>query len=262
MATERSASSHVVITGASSGLGAALARVYAEPGVLLTLSGRHEARLASVAADCTAAGAEVVVAVCDVTDAQAMSTWLIRADQTRGVDILIANAGIGGKSALAPSDGESNAAAQSMINTNTVGVINTATPILPKFVERHHGHLVVISSLAGLLGLPHSPAYCASKAASRIYAEGLRRLMRPHGVRVTIVTPGFIDTPMLRSLPAPGAQVWSADRAAQKIKSAIANGEAELIFPWSLRLAIAASRFLPHGLVDAVMARDFRNNYS
>jgi len=262
MATERRAPSHVVITGASSGLGAALARAYAKPGVLLTLSGRHEARLAGVAADCAAAGAGVAVAVCDVTDAQAMSAWLTTADQTRPIDIVIANAGIGGKAAVASYDGESNAGAQSLIATNTLGVINTATPILPRFVERRQGHFVVISSLAGLVGLPHSPAYCGSKAAARIYAEGLRRLMRPHGVRVTVVNPGFIDTPMSRTLPVPGAQIWSADRAARVIKSAVAKGKGELTFPWTLRLAIAATRILPHWLVDAVMARDYRNSLS
>ena len=257
MATLPLPNSHVVITGASSGLGAALARAYASPGVLLTISGRHEARLASVAADCVAAGAEVAIVVCDVTDAEGMAAWLTSADQARAVDIVFANAGIGGKAAIAPWEGESNATARSMVATNNLGVINTATPLLPRFVERRRGHLVVISSLAGLLGLPHSPAYCGSKAAAKIYADGLRRLMRPHGVRVTVVNPGFIDTPMSRSLPVAGPQIWSADRAARAVKSAVAKGKGDFTFPWSLRLAVAAARLLPNRLVDAVLAKAY-----
>jgi short-subunit dehydrogenase len=246
---------HVVITGASSGLGAALARAYAKAGVRLTLSGRHEERLASVAAECVAAGAETSVVVCDVTDAAGMAAWLASADQARAIDIVFANAGIGGRAAIAPPHGETGATAHLIIATNTLGVINTATPILPRFVERRSGHFVVISSLAGLLGLPHSPAYCGSKAAVGIYAEGLRRLMRPHGVRVTVVNPGFIDTPMARSLPT--IQMWSADKAARAVKSAVSRGKAEFTFPWSLRLAIVAARVAPNWLLDAVLARAY-----
>jgi short-subunit dehydrogenase len=257
MTTAPPSTSHVVITGASSGLGAALARAYAKPGVLLTISGRDEARLKSVAADCVAAGAEVATVICDVTDADEMSAWLTKADRARVVDIVFANAGIGGKAALAPPEGESNTTARSIIATNTLGVINTATPILPRFVERRRGHLVVVSSLAGLLGLPHSPAYCGSKAAARIYAEGLRRLMRPHGVKVTIVNPGFMDTPMSRSLPGAAPQIWSADRAARAVKSAVAKGKGDFTFPWSLRLAVAVARVLPDRLVDAVLAKAY-----
>jgi len=253
--------SHVVITGASGGLGAALARAYAAPGVRLTISGRDETRLATVAAECTAAGAEVASAVCDVTDAAGMAAWLTSADQVRAIDIVYANAGIGGKAVLAPAEGESNVTAHSIFATNTLGVINTATPLLPGFVARRSGHLVVISSLASLVGMPHSPAYCGSKAAVRIYAEGLRRLVLPHGVRVTVVNPGFVDTPMSRSLPAPGPKIWTADRAALAIKSAVASGRREFTFPWSLRLAVAVARVLPDRLVDAVLARAYSPNF-
>jgi short-subunit dehydrogenase len=250
---------HVVITGASSGLGAALARVYAKPGVLLTLSGRDKTRLLSVAADCMSVGAEVDIVVCDVTDAEGMAAWLTSADQVRSIDIVFANAGIGGKTAIAPSEGEANAVARLIFATNTLGVINTATPIIPRFVGRQTGHFVVVSSLAGLLGLPHSPAYSGSKAAVRIYAEGLRRLMRPHGVQVTVVNPGFIDTPMSRSLPLPGPGIWSADRAARAVKAAVEKGKSEVTFPWPLRLAVAATRALPSRLVDAILVKHYRN---
>jgi len=196
--------------------------------------------------------------VCDVTDVDGMAAWLIGADQARLIDIVFANAGIGGNAAMAPLQGETNVVARSIFATNTLGVINTATPIIPRFVERRAGHFVVVSSLAGLLGLPHSPAYCGSKAAVRIYAEGLRRMMRPHGVRVTVVNPGFIDTPMSRSLPLVGSLTWSAERAAGAIKAAVEKGKSEFTFPWPLRLAVAATRLLPIRLVDAVLAKAYR----
>jgi short-subunit dehydrogenase len=183
---------------------------------------------------------------------------LASADEVLPVDIVIANAGIGGRITIAPPEGETNIVASLIFATNTLGVINTATPIIPRFVRRRAGHFVVVSSLAGLLGLPHSPAYCGSKAAVRIYAEGLRRLMRPHGVRVTVVNPGFIDTPMSRSLPHAGPQIWSADRAARAVKSAIEKGKREFTFPWPLRLAVGATRVLPTRLVDAVLAKAHR----
>jgi short-subunit dehydrogenase len=251
---------HIVITGASSGLGAALARGYAKPGVQLTLSGRHKERLSLVAAECVAAGADVAVVLCDVTDAESMAAWLRSADQQRPIDIVIANAGVGGGAAIAPTDGETGAVAHAIFATNTLGVVNTVTPILPNFVARRHGHFVVISSLAGLIGLPHSPAYCGSKAAARTYAEGLRRLVQPHGVAVTIVNPGFVDTPMSRSLPKPGPRTWTSGRAAAAIIDAVHRGKPEISFPWSLRATILATRFLPTRLVDAVLVRSYQSS--
>ena len=249
---------HVAITGASSGLGAALASAYAGPGTLLSLTGRNKARLESVGDACRALGAEVQIRLCDVTDADAVARWLTETDAVRPLDIVFANAGIGGQLAIAPPEGEANAAAHSIMATNVLGVVNTATPIIPAFVRRRAGHFVVISSLAGLLGLPHSPAYCGAKGAVRLYAEGLRRLLIPHGVRVTVVNPGYIDTPMSRSLPFPGSIVWSAERAARAIKSAVARGKRELTFPWSLRLGLLALRLLPNVLADAILAEAYR----
>jgi short-subunit dehydrogenase len=256
--TNSSMSPHVAITGASSGLGAALAHAYSRPGMLLSLSGRNRERLGDVAARCEAAGAEVRTAICDVTDAEKMAAWLAGADDVRPLDIVYANAGVGGRIAVAPVDGETNEIAHRILATNTIGVINTATPVLPRFAARRSGHFVVISSLAGLLGLPHSPAYCASKAAARVYAEGLRRLMRRHGVRVTIVNAGYIDTPMSRSLPFPGTLTWSAERAAQAIRSAVERNKGEYTFPWPLWLGLATMRLLPNRLVDAILAEVHR----
>lgn len=252
---------HVAITGASSGIGAALARAHAARGDRLSLAGRDPDRLQAVADECAALGARADVTRCDVTDADATAGWLRAADDAAPVDIVYANAGIGGAGVIAPRTAEPGELARAIFATNTVGVVNTLTPLIDRFVARRAGHLVVIASLAALAGLPHSPAYCGSKAAIRIYAEGLRRLLRPAGVRVLTVNPGFVATPMSASLPRQGPFTWSAERAAAAILRAVDAGRAELIFPWPLRLALAAARLLPTAWVDAALARAYAKDH-
>jgi len=112
-----------------------------------------------------------------------------------------------------------------------------------------------LSSLAGLLGMPDCPAYAGSKAAIRIYGHGLRRLLAPHGVQVTIVLPGFIDTPMSRSLPYTPPVLWSAERSAAYICRALTRGRQEVAFPWQVNLVARATRVLPIALADRILAR-------
>jgi short-subunit dehydrogenase len=118
---------------------------------------------------------------------------------------------------------------------------------------RGAGHIAIIGSLAGYLGLPHAPAYSASKAAVRVYGEGLRRLLKPAGVRVTVVCPGFIETPMSASLPMPLPYVWPVEKAARRIVRAIARRKAEAAFPWQLVFAIRLTRLLPRPVADLLI---------
>jgi short-subunit dehydrogenase len=192
---------HVVITGASSGIGAALARAYSRPGVRHSLLGRDQTRLTQIALDSRIRGADVKVHSCDVFDAPGMESWLLEVDSLHPVDLVIANAGIGGSKALAQNSLEAGDVARRILSTNVVGVVNTVTPLLPRFVARGHGHIAIVSSLAAFLGLPDCPAYSASKAALRIYGDALRRLVGPQGVDVSVICPGFINTPMSASLP-------------------------------------------------------------
>jgi short-subunit dehydrogenase len=117
-------------------------------------------------------------------------------------------------------------------------------------VERGIGHVVLMGSAAGLVGLPHSPVYSASKAAVHAYGEGLRRRLAGAGVDVTVVCPGFVDTPMSMSLPLARPFLWTADRAAARIARAIAQKRRMLIFPWQIRVGVAAARLFPQSLVD------------
>ncbi|MGE0578450.1 SDR family NAD(P)-dependent oxidoreductase [Reyranella sp.] len=248
------ATRHVAITGASSGLGRALAELYAAQGCRLSLAGRDPGRLAAVAAACRARGAEVDACTVDVVDPAAMHDWLVARDADCGIDILIANAGMGGSAVLPPPHGEDGALARRILSVNTAGMINSVTPLLSRMVSRAAGHIVLVGSISGAIGLPQSPVYCASKAAVQIYGDALRRLVREHGVRVTNVLPGFIDTPMSRSLGMARPWCWTADRAARRIARDVARGRPRCIFPWQLRWLIALQSLLPLWLSDAVLS--------
>jgi short-subunit dehydrogenase len=245
---------HVLITGASSGLGAALARAYASRGAALSLFGRDEERLGTVAIQCRAGGARADVYLCDVRSGAEAARQLVEADARDPVDLVIANAGVGGAGAMAGAAGESLEQARAIIETNFLGVVHTVGPLLPAMMSRGRGQIALVGSLAGLLGLPHSPVYSATKSAVHLYGEGLQRLLRGSGVSVTVICPGFVDTPMAASLTTPKPFLWTADRAAAKIAWAIARRRRTLIFPWQLRLAATAGRLLPAALVDLVLS--------
>lgn len=244
---------HVAITGASSGIGAALAQAHAARSVRLALAGRNAERLEAVAERCRALGAEVVATIVDVTDGAAVAAWIGAADEARPLDLVYANAGLGGEKALAGPVGEALAAAHALIATNLTGVVNTATPAIARFVARGEGHLVMIGSLAGRLGLPHSPVYSATKAAVATYADGLRRLVTPSGVRVTLVEPGFVETPMSAEVPGSDVLMWSAPRAAAAIRAAVEAGRPILRFPLALGLVLHFARHLPRPLLDRIL---------
>ena len=144
--------------------------------------------------------------------------------------------------------------ARKIVEVNFLGVVNTVVPLLANLCARRRGHIVIVGSMAGLQGLAESPAYSASKAAVRIYGEGLRRLLAPQGVRVTVVVAGFIATPMSASLPFPRPFEWTAERAASRIVRGIGRNEAEIAFPWQLRLAGSTAMLMPLGLRDRLLA--------
>jgi short-subunit dehydrogenase len=246
---------HVLITGASSGIGAALARSFARPGARLSLTARSSERLEQVAAQCGAAGAETVTRSIDISDAAALPAWIEDCDTQRPVDMVIGNAGVGGERVIATAAGEPLSVAHEIIATNILGVANTIIPLLPRFVARGKGHVVIMSSLAAYIGLPQAPLYSASKAAIRIYGQGLRRLLEPKGIRVTVICPGFVDTPMSASVPGERPFLWTTERATRRIVAGLARGEREIAFPWPLAVLATLANFLPPRWLDAGFAR-------
>ncbi len=242
----------VIVTGASSGLGAELAQAYAAPAVTLGLVGRDRQRLAATADRCEATGANVKIAAIDVGDAAAMETWLGDFDREHPVDLVIANAGTSaGPAPDSPSEGAASAVNQ--IRVNLIGAINTVEPLLPAMCRRGRGRVAVVASVAAYRGLPNSPGYCASKAGLRAYAEALRPRLAPRGVGVTIVCPGFFASPMTDRFDGPKPFLASTAAAAGKVKRAIDRGRRRSSFPWPLVLGLRFCDLAPPLIGDAIL---------
>ena len=231
---------HVLITGASSGIGAALARRLAAPGRRLTLLGRDASRLAAVARGL--AGSTETVSV-DVCDQAAMSDVIEAAFATAPVELLVANAGISGGDA------------RQLMAVNVQGILNTVEPAILPLRAQGHGQVALMSSLAGFRGLPNAPAYCASKAAVRIYGEGLRGRLARAGIRVSVICPGFIATPLTAGNPFPMPFLMSAEQAAERIVRGLARDRARIAFPRRLYWPTLAGSLLPAALTDPIYLR-------
>ncbi|HEX5453965.1 MAG TPA: SDR family NAD(P)-dependent oxidoreductase [Stellaceae bacterium] len=246
----------IVITGASSGLGATLAAAYAAPGVALGLVARNAARLEATAAACRGAGADVESVALDVADGAALATWLGGFDRTHPVELVIANAGI---SAGPPPDspGEPAETTLRQIATNLVGAVNTIAPLVPAMCARRRGRIVAVASIAAYRGLPYSPGYSASKAGLRAYAEALRALVAPYGVGVTSVCPGFFSSPMTDRWDGPTPFLASGEKAARRVKRGIDAGRARIEFPLPLVLGMRFCDLAPAAIGDRIL-RDFR----
>lgn len=241
---------HILITGASSGLGAALAKTYAAPGVRLSLAGRNEERLSDVAAICSALGAEAVTSVFDVTDAEAARDWVQGAAAKAPLDLVVANAGI---SAGTGSGGETVAQARQIFAINVDGVANTVLPAIRHMQPQGHGQIAIMSSIAGFVGFPGAPAYCASKAAVRVWGESLRGELAGSGVRVSVICPGFIRTPMTDRNPFPMPFLTNPEKAARIITDRLAQNRARIVFPWPLYAAVRILGAMPAGIRDRLL---------
>jgi len=240
----------VVITGASSGIGEALALRYAREGARLGLLGRNKERLAAVGRACRALGAEVEVVVIDVLARSEMAGWLQDFDRRGAVDILIANAGI--LSGVEPGRRlEDAAASRHLIETNILGVLNTVHPLLPMMLERRSGHAVIISSVAGFLPLPSMPSYSASKSAVLSYGLALRAGLRSQGVRVSVACPGYVSGPMTDQIRGGTPFLLSMEQAADRIHRGIARNQAVIAFPRLFALFLRLLGCMP----DAIRSR-------
>jgi short-subunit dehydrogenase len=244
----------VLITGASSGLGRALAEACAAPGATLHLSGRDAARLDAAVAACRAKGAEVRASVVDVTDAAATAEWIRGAGR---LDLAIANAGVSGGTG---DSVEPAAQAARIFATNVTGVLNTALPAIeamaaqPPGPDGIRGRVAVIASIAAFVAAPGAPAYCASKSAVQRWAEALSASERARGIRVHAVCPGYIRTPMTARNSFPMPFLMEPEDAARRTLSGIAAGRLRVVYPLPLYLAARFAGALPPRLRNAIMS--------
>lgn len=250
--------SSILITGASSGIGEALAIAYAAPGALLALTGRDAARTEQVAAACRAKGADVLAETVGAEDVQAMPEFLARAHARRPLDLVIANAGI---SAGTGGKGESLAQARRIFDVNVQGAVNTVAPAIelllakPRAGAAPRGQIAIVSSLAGYRGFPGAPAYCASKAAVKVWGEGLRGELHRHGIEVSVICPGYVRTRMTEGNTFPMPLLMDAERAVGIIRRGLARNKARIAFPWRLAFMVNLIAALPPAWVDPLFRK-------
>jgi len=241
-----------LITGASSGIGWALAKVLAGEGCKVGLIARRAELLTQLAGEIAAAGGAAAVAIADVAQHESIEAGVKEIRSALGpIDLAIANAGIGTPTLLDPVN---VADVEATFRVNLLGVVFTFAAVLPEMLQRRTGHLVAISSLAGYRGLPGESAYCASKAAVNVYMDGLRIHLRDTGVQATTICPGFIQTPMTAANTFHMPGLMSADTAARRIVRAIKAGRKDYNFPWRVHLLTKLSRWAPDRLINWMMA--------
>jgi short-subunit dehydrogenase len=231
----------IVITGASSGIGAALAHALAAPGRTLGLVGRDAGRLEAVAAACRAKGAGCKIAAIDVIDHAALAAFLQAFEAAHGIDLLISNAGI---MVARPHDAVVEIAepAQAMLRTNVLAAIDAVQLVLPGMQQRGAGEIVLMGSLSALAPLPDAPAYSASKAALLSYGLALRDALAPTGIKVVVACPGYVTTPLLARHRGARVGEVAADDAAARILRGLDRNRGMIGFPgwlfWLSRLAL------------------------
>ncbi len=244
----------IFLTGASSGIGEALAIETAKRGAIIGLLARREELLREIVHKIENKGGIARQFACDITDEIAVSDAAESLRKEFGkIDILIANAGIGGDSKnavnLTPTD------FRRVIDTNLNGAVNAVSAVLPKMTERGSGQLVAISSLAGFRGLPNSAAYCASKAGMTAFFESVRLDVQHKGVDVTIIQPGFIKTPLTSGREAKMPYLMELNDAIPYFLKAVEKHKKFAAFPWQLATLVRAGRVFPAWLYDKIAGR-------
>lgn len=243
---------NILITGASSGIGEALAVHYAAPGIFLALSGRDATRLQIVVELCRQRGAAVEGKVLCVTDRDAMRDWVVDLDRDHPLDLVIANAGISGGTG---GGGESEEQVRRIFDVNVTGVFNTVLPILTLMKARGRGQIALMASLASFTGWPGAPAYSASKGAIRLYGEALRGSLRGSGVGVSVICPGFVVSRMTAVNGYKMPFLMDSPRAAWVIAHGLAQDRGRIMFPLPSIILAGLIAALPLALCHRILTR-------
>jgi short-subunit dehydrogenase len=244
----------VLLTGASSGIGAALARCLADGGDEVWLAARRADRLASVVDAITKAGGKAHAVALDIGDLDALEARIgALDDEAGGFDLVIANAGIGGVGAAA--SGTQFDEARKVFDINFTGTIGTLLAAMHKMLPRGRGHLVAVSSLAGELALPVALDYGTSKAGLSYFVRAMRHDLKPKGVDVTLILPGFVRSEITDKNDFPMPFIIPAEKAAAIIARGIARRKKEVRFPLAYRLAFIIAGLLPLSLVGYIAVK-------
>ncbi len=240
----------VFITGASSGIGEALAKHYAARGATLGLAARRQTELEHLAG--VLPGPTFTYPL-DVTDAEALKAAAADFIAKAGVpDLVIGNAGI--SVGTVTEEAGDLATFERVLAVNVTGLFNTFQPFIAPMRQAGRGTLAGIASVAGIRGLPGAGAYCASKSAAISYLESLRGELRGSGVKVVTVAPGYIETPMTAQNPYPMPFILPATEAARRIARVIDTGRSYAVVPWQMAIVAKLLRLLPNPLFDAILS--------
>ncbi len=237
-----------LVTGASTGIGRAVALELARRGCNVGLMARREELLREVAQEVEQLHARAAIAVADVRDWQQVNRGVRHVEAKLGpIDLLVANAGVGDPISATKFDPER---VRMLYEVNVLGAVHAIAAVLPGMLERGRGHLVGVSSLAGYRGFPGASTYCATKAALRVQLEGLRVELRPRGIHVTCICPGFIRTPMTAKNKFYMPFLMDAEPAARRIVNAIVRRRRVYNFPWPMAALVWLLAHLPNWLYD------------
>lgn len=241
----------VIITGASSGIGAALAHHYARHGAVLGLIARRKTALERLAEKLSV---PVRIYPLDVRDSAALQAAAADFLEHHGCpDIVIANAGV--SVGTLTEFAEDMAAFRDVIDINLVGMVHTFQPFIAAMRAARRGKLVGIASVAGYRGIPGAAAYSASKAAAIAYLESLRVELRASGVKAITICPGYIATPMTSQNPYPMPFILSAEAAARSIAGVVRRGRSFAVIPWQMAIVARVLHVLPNWLYDRLFGR-------
>ncbi len=239
----------VWITGASSGIGRALALAYAAKGAAVAASARRADELDQLAA---AAPGRITAFPVDVTDEAAMIRAAAAIEEAGPLDLAVFNAGTHQPVSVEAFD---TAPFRRLMAINYIGTVNGIAAVLPRFIARRGGHIAVVSSVAGFRGLPQAAAYGPTKAALINLCEALKLDLDRHGVRISLINPGFIRTPLTDRNPFPMPFLMAAEDAAQRIVQGIERNAFEITFPRRFTYMLKVMRMLPYSLYFRLIRR-------
>jgi short-subunit dehydrogenase len=242
----------VLITGATGGIGSALARRYATAGRTLILHGRDATRLAALGRECEERGARVISTSFDLRDGAAAVAVLKQLSSTHRIDLAIVNAGVSSMIGRG-EEVEQWEMARAVLAVNLDGALATIAGVLPEMRRRGAGQIAVVSSLEAYIGMPVTPIYSASKAALKAYGEALRGWLAPQGIQVNVVLPGFVRTPMSDRYTAAKPWMMSPERAAHVIQLGLERNRARIAFPRLLAWGMWWLSVLPPALSQRIL---------